>query len=39
MLLQTQGAMMIKWIKIHYDNYQITQQYIKLGILVKKEEV
>ena len=30
---------MIKWIKIHYGNYQITQQYIKLGIAVKKEEV
>ena len=30
---------MIKRIKIHYGNYQITQQYIKLGIAVKKEEV
>ena len=25
--------------KIYYGNYQITQQYIKLGIAVKKEEV
>ena len=25
--------------KIHYGSYQITQQYIKLGIAVKKEEV
>ena len=25
--------------KIHYGNYQITRQYIKLGIVVKKEEV
>ena len=25
--------------KIHYDNYQVTQQYIKLGIAGKKEDV
>ena len=30
---------MINQIKIQYGNYQITQQYIKLGIAVKKEEV
>ena len=30
------GAVMIKWIKIYYGNYQITQQYIKLGIAVEK---
>ena len=30
-LLQRSGAVMIKRIEILYSNYQITQQYIKLG--------
>ena len=30
---------MMKRIEIHYGNYQITQQYIKFGIAVKKKEL
>ena len=31
--------MMINQIKIQYGNYQITQQYIKLGIAVKRRRL